>query len=75
MIYGESAETLIGKTTGGSNYLCPFRIPHQAGRLLHPMCLAGAHYTCYSCNRRRDSLPDLEKEARLQLVKQEGVHV
>lgn len=37
--------------------------------------LAGARHTCYSCNWRRDSLPDLEEEARLQLVKQEGIHV
>lgn len=74
MIYGKSAETLTRKTAGSGNHLCPFRISHQAGRLLHPMCLAGTHHTCYSCNRRRDCLPNLEEEARLQLVKQEGVH-
>ena len=50
-------------------------LPHQARRLLYSVRLAGARHTCYSCNWRRDCLPDLEEEARLQLVKQEGVHV
>ena len=75
MTYGESTETIARKVTGVRYSLCGLGLPHQAGCLLYTGCLAGTRHTCYSCNRRRDCLPDLEEEARLQLVKQEGVHV
>lgn len=75
MTYGKSTETFVGKVIGSRDHFCRRNLPHQARRLLYPMRLAGTRHTCYSCNWRRDCLPDLEKEARLQLVKQEGVHV
>lgn len=74
MTYGKSTETLTGKTVGGCDHFRHLRISHQARRVLHSLRLAGARHNCYSCNWRRDCLPDLEEEARLQLVKQEGVH-
>ena len=73
MTYGKSTETFAGETFGGCDHIRYLRISYQARRLLHPVCLAGTRHHCYSCNWRRDCLPDLETQARLQLVK-EGVH-
>ena len=75
MTYGKSTETFVGKVIGSRDHFRHRNLPHQARRLLYSVRLAGARHTCYSCNWRRDSLPDLEEEARLQLVKQEDIHV
>lgn len=74
MTYGKSTETFAGKVVGSCDHFRHRNLPHQARCVLHPMRLAGARHNCYSCNWRCDCLPDLEEEARLQLVKQEGVH-
>ena len=75
MTYGKSTEAFVGKAIGSRDHIRHRNLPHQARRLLYPVRLAGTRHTCYSCDRRRDCLPDLEEEARLQLVKQEGAHV
>ena len=73
MTYGKSTETFARETLGGRDHIRHLGVPHQARRLLHSVCLAGARHHCYSCNWRCDCLPNLEAQARLQLVK-EGVH-
>lgn len=75
MMHELSTEALARKNPRGRDYHSGVRLSNQACRLLHCSGLAGTRHTCYSCNWRRDCLPDLEEEARLQLVKQEGVHV
>ena len=75
MTYGKSTETFVGKVIGSRDHFRHCNLSNQARRLLYPVRLAGTRHTCYSCNWGRDCLPDLEEEARLQLVKQEGVHV
>lgn len=66
-------EKLSYKTPRMRDHISRFFVPDPPRRVLHHTGLASARHHCYSCNRWRRCLPDLE-EARLQLVKKEGYY-
>ena len=66
-------ERLSYKTPRMRDHISRFIVPDPPRRVLYHTGLAGTRHHCYSCNRWRRCLPDLE-EARLQLVKKEGYY-
>ena len=61
------------KTPRMRNHISRLFVPDSPRHMLYHAGLAGTRHHCYSCNRWRRCLPDLE-EARLQLVKKEGYY-
>lgn len=74
MMYGQSAETFVGKTSGGRNHYRGFSVPYSASRLLLRPSAAGHHNRYCDNNCRVYCLQDLETQARFQLVEKEGSH-
>lgn len=74
MMYGQSAETFAGKTSGSRNHHCDFSVPYSTCRLLLRSSAAGHHNRCCNNYCRIHRLQDLETQARCQLVKKEGSH-
>lgn len=74
MMYGQSAETFVGKTSGSRNHHCDLSVPYSTRRLLLHSSAAGHHNRCCNNNCRIHRLQDLEAQARFQLVKKEGSH-
>ena len=74
MINGQSAETMVRKTSGSRDHLRTFSVPYQARRLLYFASLAGSRHHCYSCNSRSHCLPDLEAQTRLRMVEKEDTN-
>lgn len=74
MMYGQSAETFVGKTSGSRNYHRGFSVPYSSRRLLLCASITGFNNCCYANYSRDRCLQDLETQARFQLVKKEGSH-
>lgn len=74
MMYGQSTETLAGKTSGSRNRHCDFGVPYQACCMLLCASITGFSNYCYNSCNRDIGLPDMEAKARFQLVEKESVY-